>query len=270
MNRSRRQSIGPCRVGALGSGLGRALALVLTLMQGPASGDARAAELARPAGPAGGGAAASPAASRSLHFDVFLDERPIGYQRFDLAPTDDGFTLETRARFELTLLRIRALDYHHENRERWRGGCLDSIESSTRQNGKDYRVTGRAAADGFLVEGQEGRQRLAPCVNTFAYWDKRRLLSQSKLLNAQTGEYLAVETKPLGPGSVRLGEREIPVDRYRLEGEDLDITVAYTRDRSEWVALDSPLFAGQTLRYRRRAAELAAPPAADSQRSAAP
>lgn len=243
-----------------------ALASIVAFSTDPvrAAEEARAAETKQPVDPA-------IAAAHTLHFDVFLDDRPIGYQRFELTPAADGFTLQTRARFELTLLRIQALDYDHQNRERWRSGCLESIESRTRQNGKDYRVTGRAAADGFLVEGQEGHQRLAACVGTFSYWDKRRLLSQSKLLNAQTGEYLAVETTPLGPGSVRLGEREVPVDRYRLEGEDLDITVAYTRDRSEWVALDSPLFAGRALRYRRRAADLdTIAPAAETQRPPSP
>ncbi|MBK7951004.1 MAG: hypothetical protein IPK00_20145 [Deltaproteobacteria bacterium] len=196
---------------------------------------------------------------RALHFDVFLDERPIGFQRFELAPGAEGLTVETRARFELTLLRIKALDYDHHDREHWRGGCLHSIESRTRQNGKDYRVTGRATAGGFTVEGQEGHQRLASCVGTFSYWDKAQLLRQTKLLNSQTGEYLAVATKALGRGALRLGDREIAVDRYVIEGEDLEIHLAYTQDGSEWVALDSPLFAGRELRYRRRLADLDAP-----------
>lgn len=206
-----------------------------------------------------GTTAGTTGAKRALHFDVFLDESPIGFQRFELASNADGLTVESRARFELTWLRIKALDYDHHDREHWRDGCLQSIDSRTRQNGKDYRVTGRAGAGGFTVEGQEGRQRLAACVGTFSYWDKTQLLRQTKLLNSQTGEYLAVATRALGRGSLRLGDREIAVDRYVIEGEDLEIHLAYTREGSEWVALDSPIFAGRELRYRRRAADLDAP-----------
>ncbi|MBY0400819.1 hypothetical protein K2X89_11015 [Myxococcota bacterium] len=249
----------------IGVGLVALLAVAWDAGGAPAGSGAGSSSEARDEVPAktGSEAAGRPGAAvpavgteRRLHFDVFLDERPIGYQRFELTPTADGLTMKTQARFELTLLRIKVLDYDHHNREHWRGGCLQSIESRTRQNGKDYRVTGRSGADGFTVEGEDGRQRLAACIGTFSYWDKRELLRRPKLLNSQTGEFLAVETKSLGQGSLRIGEREIPVDRYQIEGEDLEIILAYTRDSSEWVGLDSPLFAGRTLRYRRRVEDL--------------
>lgn len=246
-----------------GSGAIAAAEEIAAAAEGPSTGTIGAADVTGPgAATATGTNTSTPAQpSRALHFDVFLDESPIGFQRFELASTADGLTVESRARFELTWLRIKALDYDHHDREHWRGGCLQSIESRTRQNGKDYRVTGRAGAGGFTVEGQEGRQRLAACVGTFSYWDKAQLLRQTKLLNSQTGEYLAVATRALGSGSLRLGDREIAVDRYVIEGEDLEIHLAYTRDGNEWVSLDSPLFAGRELRYRRRAADLEAPAA---------
>lgn len=196
-------------------------------------------------------AAAVRGAERELRFDVFLDERPIGSQHFALKPTPEGLRVETRAAFEFTLLRLKALSYDHRNVEEWRGGCLTSIESTTQQNGKPYRVTGRADASGFSVSSGLGRQQLSDCVGTFAYWDKREILKRTKLLNSQTGEYVPVVTRPLGRGTLAFGGREVAVDRYRIEGDDLEITLAYAADDDEWLALDSPLFGGWTLRYRR-------------------
>lgn len=190
---------------------------------------------------------------RELRFEVFLDDRPIGYQRFALQPTPDGLRIETRAAFEFTLLRLKAFAYDHRNVEQWRGGCLESIESTTEQNGKPYRVTGRADAEGFSVSSGVGRQQLGGCVGTFAYWDKREILKRTRLLNSQTGEYVAVKTRSVGRGRLALGDREVPVERYVIEGEDLEITLAYAVDGDEWLALDSPLWGGWTLRYRRSA-----------------
>ncbi len=214
--------------------------------------------------PLASAAPASLASTRQLNFDVFLDERPIGYQRFDLRQDLDGLRVETRAEFELTLLRIKAIAYDHRNVEQWRDGCLESIASQTESNGKPYHVTGRVTArvtgssssNGFAVTSNEGSQQLTDCVGTFSYWDKRQLLGRSKLLNSQTGEYLPVESKALGPGMLTLGDRELAVDRYLLEGKDLEITLAYSLATGEWVALDSPLFGGFTLRYRRHTADL--------------
>jgi hypothetical protein len=199
---------------------------------------------------------------RSLAFDVYLDERPIGFQRFDLTPLPDGLAVETRARFELTLLRIKALDYDHRNRERWQRGCLQSIDSATRQNGKSYRVSGEAGRDGFSVDGTEGRSTLDACVRTFAYWDRSAVLGRSHLLNSQTGEYVPVQTRTLGRGTLEIGGRALAVDRYLIEGDDLEIRLAYASGSGEWLGLDSPLFAGRTLRYRRRASDLEPTPSA--------
>ena len=77
--------------------------------------------------------------ARKLSFDVFLDDRAIGYQRFSLTPAGDATRIETQARFEVKLLRITAFAYDHRNTELWRGGCLRSIDAATDSNGKKVR-----------------------------------------------------------------------------------------------------------------------------------
>jgi hypothetical protein len=201
-------------------------------------------------------ALASTPAARRLTFDVFLDERPIGYQRFALLPTREGLRVEIQAAFEVSVLRITAFEYDHNNVEEWRGGCLHSIDARTRSNGTPYRVTGSAVSEGFLVSSNSGKQRLMECVGTFSYWDKGELLRREKLLNSQTGEYVSVVVRRLVGGSLKLGERDVPVERYALVGKDIDITLAYAVDSGEWVALDSLLSTGRTLRFRRSVSEL--------------
>lgn len=195
-------------------------------------------------------------AARKLSFDVFLDDRAIGYQRFSLTPAGDATRIETQARFEVKLLRITAFAYDHRNTELWRGGCLRSIDAATDSNGKKSAVNGRARGDAFVVTTKEGERTLGDCVASFAYWDKGVLLRSKTLLNSQTGEYVPVQIAPLGPTTKRIGARDIPVKRYALKGKGIDITLAYAAGSDEWVALDSKMDGGRTLRYRRSAAEL--------------
>ena len=89
--------------------------------------------------------------ARRLSFDVFLDDRAIGYQRFSLTPSGDSTRIETQARFEVKLLRITAFTYDHRNTELWRGGCLRSIDAATDSNGKKTAVNGRAQGGAFVV-----------------------------------------------------------------------------------------------------------------------
>lgn len=189
--------------------------------------------------------------ARQLDFDVFLDDRPIGYQRFALLPVGDSLQIETRAEFAVKFLGITAFEYFHQNVEKWRGRCLQSIESDTDSNGKTFRVSGRADDDGFRVAGESDGQRLQGCVASFAYWDRTQLLGRNQLLNPQTGEHVAVEVVPVGQRPLRLGEREYKVEQYSLRGKDIDIVLSYAAGSGEWLALDSRLDGGRVLRYRR-------------------
>lgn len=209
-----------------------------------------------PAAPALGSAGEG---ARKLNFDVYLDDRAIGYQRFELAPEGDGVRIETRAEFEVKLLLITAFEYDHRNTEVWRDGCLQAIDARTDSNGKQYSVRGQARGDAFVVATLDRESRLGECVATFAYWDRELLLQRRQLLNSQTGEYVPVRIDSLGRDRIRIGGRDVPVERYALKGQALDITLAYAADSGEWVALDSRLDGGRTLRYRRNPAELADP-----------
>lgn len=196
---------------------------------------------------------------RKLTFDVFLDDRPIGYQRFELTPAGDDTRIETQAQFEVKLLLITAFAYDHRNTELWRGGCLQAIDSRTDSNGKRYAVSGRTRGSTFFVATDQGERRLGDCVASFAYWDKEVLLQHQRLLNSQTGEYMPVRIDSLGPDRLRIGQGDVAVERYALRGEGLDITLAYALGGGGWVALDSRLDGGRTLRYRRSPGELGAP-----------
>jgi hypothetical protein len=195
---------------------------------------------------------------RELNFDVFLDDREIGFQRFTLTPTDDGTRIETQAKFAVKVLRITAFEYDHRNTEFWRNGCLQTIEARTDSNGRKQAVSGRDRGSTFVVATASGEQTLGDCVASFAYWDRRVLRERQQLLNSQTGEYTPVRIEPLGAGSVRVGGRDVKVERYAIRGKGIDISVAYAAGSSDWIALDSKLDGGRTLRYRRDPGDLGA------------
>lgn len=208
--------------------------------------------------PAAGDSAGGDAASRSLNFEVYLDDREIGYHRFEIRDDGAALSLTTAADFEVKLLLFTAFEYEHRNVELWRDGCLQRIEARTDSNGKRYRVDGERRSDGFVLETGDGSRRLDGCVRTFAYWD-RSLLERPRLLNSQTGEYLEVELEPLPGGTLRIGPDEIAVDRYALSAPGMDIELAYASGSGEWLALESKVDAGRTLRYRRSPADFMGP-----------
>ena len=186
-----------------------------------------------------------------LTFSVRLDDRPIGEHRFRIQENPDGRVVESEATFDVSVLFVPVFSYRHNNTEVWRDGCLSRIESETDSNGDRYKVDGRREAQAFAVETAEGtRTYAADCLMTFAYWD-RRFLGQDRLLNAQTGEVVAVDVQPLGSERLTIAGIEVPTEAFRIRAvdEDLDIKVSYDERTGRWVSLESRLANGKLMRY---------------------
>lgn len=196
---------------------------------------------------ASGAAEASTKAQRSWQFSVLLDGSPIGFHRFDLMSRDSGLEVRSEASFDVRFLFINAFRYRHSNRELWEGECLRVIESSTRQNGKEFAVSGERLPEGLRIEANGRSDRLDGCVMTFAYWNPR-FLEQSRLLHPQTGEYMSVDVQPLGREELMVRGEPVIASAYKVKARDVDITVYYSAD-DEWLGLASVAKGGRIIRY---------------------
>jgi len=193
-------------------------------------------------------AAHANATAREWDFTAYLGDNEIGYHRFALTQSGPERELLSEARFNVKFLFIDAYRYAHEARERWRGDCLARIDTTTDDNGKTYRVRGALIASGLRVDTDATQTLLPPCVMSFAYWNPD-FLKQTRLLNAQNGEYLDVRVQALGSDTIAVRGQVTPARRYRLSARDLDIELWYS-PTGDWLALDSITADGKRLRYR--------------------
>jgi len=181
-------------------------------------------------------------------FTVYLDQSKIGYHHFRLGADSVGYRLLSEAQFNVKVLFINAYAYAHRSEERWRGGCLASIRARTDDNGEAFFVQG-AERDGVLaLSTQDGDKTLRGCVRTFAYWNPG-LLDNSRLLNAQTGEYPDVDMELVGQEPVSLRGETVRAQRYRLRAAGAAPIDLWYSDDGRWLALESMTESGATLRY---------------------
>ena len=170
------------------------------------------------------------AAPRVWDFRVLLDGREIGRHTFTREEAASGARVVSEARFDVRFLFLTAYRYEHRAEERWRDGCLVSLEARTDDNGRRSEV----------------RLQPADCTRSFAYWDRATLRAE-RLLNAQTGEVQPVRWTALGLESLPVRGREVSASRHRLTAPGLSIDLWY--DGPDWVALESRVEGGRRLRY---------------------
>lgn len=195
------------------------------------------------------GLTAAPAlAAERAAFDVYLGDNRVGEHVFEIEPGDDGVRVTSRAEFDVKFLGLTLYRYRHQARELWRDGCIAELEADTDDNGERIHVEAEQDSGELVVRTGDAERRLDSCVRTFAYWDPQRL-EQPRLLNPQTGEYVDVAVAPAPQDD--LGESAAVERRLRVKTPSQDIVLAYGDD-ARWVALESELKNGRTLRYRRR------------------
>ncbi|MFC1665891.1 DUF6134 family protein [Pseudomonadota bacterium] len=182
------------------------------------------------------------------NFKVFLDDKEIGFHKFEVKNERDKQKISTNASFNVKFFIFSAYKYEHDNLERWRGRCLTQIDSVTNDNGKALKVVGRQTEDGFYVETHEMKKLYGPCVKTFAYWDYS-ILQEKQLLNSQTGELVDVDIEFIGRNPLTINGKTIRVRNYRLIAKNLQIDLWYS-DTNRWLALESLTESGRIVRYQ--------------------
>lgn len=182
-------------------------------------------------------------------FEVFLNDKPIGFHTFSLSRERDEQVLQTEATFDVKFLFVTAFRYRHTNTETWRDGCLTSVEARTNSNGKELDVVGEQRDSGFWVSHDRGREALDECVRSFAYWNPT-ILGAKRLLNTQTGEYESIEVSPPSEDRVAVGKATVDASRYTLSAKGGAITLWYARDDGRWLALEAPAKGGRRIRYQ--------------------
>lgn len=182
-------------------------------------------------------------------FEVYLDDKPIGYHDFELDGSEGEYTLTTRASFDVKILFINAFRYRHENVETWADGCLTGISATTDNNGEALRVEGEISSDSFVVTSGDSNQVLPSCIKTFAYWNPA-ILTADRLLNSQTGEFEDVEIVFEEREFLQVEGNDIEADRYALTTNEKTIRLWYSAAGQRWLALEAPARGKRKIRYQ--------------------
>jgi hypothetical protein len=193
-------------------------------------------------------------------FDVYLDNKIIGFHSFKLS--NDNHLLSD-AKFKVNFLFLTAYDYQHKSQEQWNNDCLTSLDATTKENKTISKVNAYLDSDNFFVhrnvDSNEKNRSLPRCVMTFAYWNPK-ILTQTKLLNPQNGEYLDVSFKPEGYKKIDVKGEQKTVKIYHLYGNSseyltakpkIDILIWYDNN-NDWLGLESITPEGYTISYKRR------------------
>lgn len=166
------------------------------------------------------------------HFRVLWNGSNIGSHRVYVRPAAGdalSMTVTTEIDMQVRLGFVTAFRFRHISEERWTNGSLTAIDSRTEDNGDAYTVRGKRSLTGFDLVGPSGRSTAAAdLLTTNSLWT-RTLTAQTRIVDAQQGEVVALAV--VADGSERLGGGAgIEADRFRFETPSWQGRLWYDRD----------------------------------------
>lgn len=147
--------------------------------------------------------ASRPDAESSLRYRIQMGKSEIGHHRVSVSPLpNDRLLVQHERRIQVKLLSMPVYDFSLASREVWdkRTLNLHELEASGSENGREFYLTGHAAADGFLAKSLVG-SFVAPgdVATTEDYWDAA-VLKRTFLIDAVKGKVVKPQVLALANG----------------------------------------------------------------------
>ena len=181
--------------------------------------------------------------SEELRFKVFMNEQEVGFHHYEI----DDTNIVSKAAYDIRFMFMK-FNYQHESKENYKNQCLFTIESKTNDDGELYKLSGKTTQNKLEIKANEKNLEFKECISTFRYWDKQ-ILNKKKLLNAQNGELLDIESQLINEEALLINNETLNTEHYKLRAslsgkEKFIIHLWYDRN-GNWLKLMSPTAIGE-------------------------
>lgn len=176
-------------------------------------------------------AIAAPSAQRT--FRILRDGDEIGRHTMIAVLGTDAFTIDIEIDISVKVLGITAYRYYLANRERWRAGRIETISSTTNDDGTEESASVRRSGGMLRIEGTRHSGTVPLDAVTTSYFAPA-FLDRRPWISTQSGDPLDVSVT------------QAPAGWWQVSG-DLTTRLGYDR-RGEWIGCEFDA-GGETARY---------------------
>ena len=154
---------------------------------------------------------------QTVTYDILRGDSAIGHQttRYAVAGGDITVTIDVTA--SLRALGVRVYHYEHHGVEQWHGGQMVHLTTTTDDNGTPRHVDAVRDPQSGAWRGITGPQPgPAPLLST-SFWNSQTV-TQTRLLDRETGEIVPVQVGAAGSQALQIGQRQVTASKYDLAG----------------------------------------------------
>ena len=154
----------------------------------------------------------------SRSFTAYRNGEAIGRHELTFARDGSQLTVTTRIKLAVKLLGFTAYRYEHTAYEIWENERLISLSARTDDNGRLYDVRAERTQSGLSVRANDRVEAVSSELLPTSHWNFKQV-SQSALLNTQTGREARVRIRLVGREQVKTSSGTVQASRYNYQGD---------------------------------------------------
>ena len=179
-----------------------------------------------------------------LEYELFRNNTPIGYHKFDFKRDGQNLIIDSEIRFKISKLGIDLYQYYAAGQERYVDGVFSGFNSETNQNKKEKYVNisidkmdKNLVIDGSSYKGKADKDFI------IGTWWNHEIVQKKAQISAVSGRIIEQKVEFLGKEQVTFGDKTYKTLKFNFSSTDpslskdkkLNIDIWYEEETFLWV-----------------------------------
>jgi|TARA_B100001094_G_scaffold305128_1_gene334702 hypothetical protein len=178
-----------------------------------------------------------------LEYELFRNNKSIGYHKFDFKREGDNLSIISEVSFKITKLGVDLYKYYAKSNENYKKGVFVDYSSKTRQNKKDRYVNiGVDTIDGNLIingSSYKGKANKEYIVGT---WWNHEIIKAKAQISGISGRIIEQTVTFLGKEEINIGGKTYKTLHFNFKSSDETLPDSKKLNTDIWYEEDSYLW----------------------------
>ena len=179
-----------------------------------------------------------------LEYELFRNNTPIGYHKFDFKRDGQNLIIDSEIRFKITKLGIDLYQYYAAGQERYIDGVFSGFNSETNQNKKEkyVNITKDPNDKKLIIDGSSFKGKVEEDFIIGTWWN-HEIVQKKAQISAVSGRIIEQKVEFKGKEEVKIGEKVYKTLRFNFSSSDpslskdkkLNTDIWYEEETFLWV-----------------------------------
>jgi len=179
-----------------------------------------------------------------LEYELFRNNTPIGYHKFDFKRDGKNIIIDSEIKFKITKLGIDLYQYYAAGQEKYTDGVFSGFSSETNQNKKEkyVNISIDTSDKNLVIDGSSYKGKADKDFIIGTWWN-HEIVQKKAQISAVSGRIIEQKVEFLGKEDVTLGDKTYKTLRFNFSSTDpslskdkkLNIDIWYEEDTYLWV-----------------------------------